>query len=210
LNNVEQLVLQLGAARLQVPSDKKIVLIPMAYDRNGAWGDIVKLRDVQTASYLVALQDARVIGIDPFSYARPGGTRCHSDLMTPHRLMSEGILRVPYPGAGNGPRSLLVKAVTTDGRVGHTRIGVWVRNRLFFDMPADHGARTAVEKRLEGGHLRAVRSRSAEPFDVLPRPPDRAAPRRALAGQGEGRSPLPPAARARPVHGCLGRGRAVG
>jgi len=136
---------QLGPARLQVPANKKIVLIPMAYNRNFTWPDIVRLRDVQWPSYLVAQMDPRVIAIDPFAYTRAGGTRDLPDLKTPHRVMSERILGVPYPGAANGPHSLHVKALTADGKYGNARVGVYVRNRLFFDMAVDHGARTAVE-----------------------------------------------------------------
>jgi hypothetical protein len=107
---VEVLNKYLNSTKAQVPSGKQIVLVMMAYDRNGNWTNIDILRDLQIPVYMQAFDDPRVVAITMFSYSRAGGSRDHPELRTSHRLIGERILGVSIPGSGNGPRTLTVQA----------------------------------------------------------------------------------------------------
>lgn len=52
---------------------KQIFLTMQAYDRNGTWTNMTTLEALQRPVYLNAYADAVVIGINMFSYNRPGG-----------------------------------------------------------------------------------------------------------------------------------------
>jgi hypothetical protein len=83
----------LEQAKRRVPADKQIVLIMMAYDRNGSWTNPETLATLQLPVYLNAYDDARVSAILMFSYAPPGGTRFYPQLKAIHRQIGEQILR---------------------------------------------------------------------------------------------------------------------
>jgi hypothetical protein len=90
-DNIDNLNAYLTQAKARVPSDKKIVLVMMAYDRNSGWKNIATLTDLQIPTYLFAYNDPRVIAITMFSYGRCGGTRAHPELKTMHRQIWEKI-----------------------------------------------------------------------------------------------------------------------
>jgi hypothetical protein len=126
--NINALNAYLQTTKAQVPSGKQIVLVMMAYDRNGTWPNIDTLRDLQVPVYLAAYNDPRVIAINMFSYTRRGGSRDHPELRTPHRLMGERILDRSIPDAENGPRTIRVVAYGVSGGRASDRITVTVRN----------------------------------------------------------------------------------
>jgi hypothetical protein len=126
--NIDNLNTSVSRAMSQVPGSKNIILVPMAYDRNGQWTNIDTLRDLQIPTYLLAYNDSRVISINMFSYTRAGGTRDHPELKTPHRLMGERILGISIPQASDGPRTLTVRAFDAAGNTGRNRVTVTVSN----------------------------------------------------------------------------------
>ncbi len=91
--NTESLKCYVERMKARVPADKKLVLIMMAYNRNGAWTNRRTLVDLQYQAYLLACDDPRVIGLTMFAYGRPGGTRDHPELQKVHRRMAEAIGR---------------------------------------------------------------------------------------------------------------------
>jgi hypothetical protein len=121
---VEVLNKYLTSTKAQVPPGKQIVLVMMAYDRNGNWTNIDTLRDLQIPVYMQAFNDPRVIAITMFSYSRAGGSRDHPELRTSHRLIGEGILGVSIPGSGNGQRTLTVQAFHSLGETATDRVTV--------------------------------------------------------------------------------------
>ena len=129
--DIQNLRARVGAQLAQVPAGKSIVLVPMAYDRNGAWPNIDTLRDLQAPMYLLAFNDPRVVAINMFSYTRAGGSFDHPELRTPHRMMAERIFARPIRGATEGPHSLRVRAVATDGAEATEAIVVTVANAAF-------------------------------------------------------------------------------
>jgi hypothetical protein len=58
------------------------------YDRNGKWTDEASLAMLQRACYEEALREPRSVGINIFSYGRPGGSRDHSELVAEHRQIA--------------------------------------------------------------------------------------------------------------------------
>jgi hypothetical protein len=108
----------------------------MAYDRNGQWRNLDTLRDLQVPTYLAAYGDPRVVSINMFAYGRElpiaacvhGGTHCHPELKTPHRLIGERVLGMPIAGAGNGPRTLRVRAFDDGGASAIDSVSVSVSN----------------------------------------------------------------------------------
>ena len=81
-------------AKARIPAGKQIVLVPMAYDRNGLWaGDIGTLTDLQDVAYLKAYNDPRVVALSMFSYARPGGSRDHPELKARHQAQGALLMR---------------------------------------------------------------------------------------------------------------------
>jgi hypothetical protein len=126
--NIALLRQRVTTAINQVPAGKNIVLVPMAYDRNGQWTNIDTLRDLQVPTYLLAYNDPRVIALNMFSYTRQGGSRDHPELRTPHRLMGEKMLNRTVPCAVDGPRTLRAVATAADGTTASARIVVTVAN----------------------------------------------------------------------------------
>jgi len=125
--NVDALTSRVRQRMAEVPAGRKIHLVPMAYDRNGAWTDIETLRDLQTPVYLLAHNDPRVIAINMFSYTRAGGSRDHPELRTSHRLMAEKALGISVPGAALGKRTVSVKAFDAAGNSVADRVPVTVQ-----------------------------------------------------------------------------------
>jgi len=66
--------------------------------------------------------------VSMFSYGRPSGTREHPDLKTPHRLIGERVLGTTVPGAGNGPRTLVVRVSDDAGNSATHRVTVTAAN----------------------------------------------------------------------------------
>lgn len=124
IDNFRALIGALGRALGQVPPGKQIVLAQMAYDRNGAWPNVDTLRDLQTVPYGMAALDRRVVAINLFAYARPGGTFAHPELAVAHKLVAEKILGRELRGAGAGPRTLYVKAIDAAGANAVARVVV--------------------------------------------------------------------------------------
>lgn len=91
-------------AKARIPASKQIVLVTMAYDRNGAWaGDIGTLAGLQDVAYLKAHNDPRVIGLAMFSYARPGGTLFYPSVKARHQEQGVQLMRwirIDSPGSG--------------------------------------------------------------------------------------------------------------
>ena len=101
--NVRRMLADLTVAKRRVPEGKRIVLIGMGYDRNGAWTtapggpgaapvNVAALRDLQIPTYLGGHDDPRVIALVFFSYGRPGGTRTYPDLKARHQEIGARIL----------------------------------------------------------------------------------------------------------------------
>lgn len=126
--NIDALSSHLAVAKARVAPEKQIVLVMMAYDRNGTWKDVDTLRDLQGVAYLHAYNDPRVTAIAMFAYTRAGGSRDHPELRTPHRLIGERILNLSVPEAGNGPRTLSVEGIDLAGDTARDRITVTVAN----------------------------------------------------------------------------------
>jgi hypothetical protein len=136
--NVAALNVYLTNAKAQVPAGKQIVLVIMAYDRNGSWSswsNIDTLRDLQIPVYLQAYNDPRVVAITMFAYTRPGGSRDHQELRTPHRLIGERLLGLSVPLAGNGLRTLSVKAYDSAGNSVMDRVTLTIANLPSSDPP---------------------------------------------------------------------------
>jgi hypothetical protein len=89
--NVDRLNNILDARKAQVPAGKCIIVIMMAYDRNGQWTNIETLKMLQAPAYLKSYSDPRVSAITMFSYARPGGAKFYPDLQQIHQQMSLSI-----------------------------------------------------------------------------------------------------------------------
>ena len=153
--NIDELNARVRERMAEVPDDKQIMLVMMAYDRNcGAaptcWANIDTLRDLQVPTYLIAHDDPRVISLTMFAYARQGGSRDHPELRTPHRLIGERILDVSIRGAANGLRTLSVKGFDADGNVATDRVTVIVFNALRLKgAPID---RTTLDRKLLMGY----------------------------------------------------------
>jgi hypothetical protein len=128
--NIDTLSTYLEGTKAQVPAGKDIVLVMMAYDRNGQWTNIETLRDLQVPTYLHAYNDPRVVAINMFAYTRAGGSRDHPQLRVPHRLIGEKTLGTAIAGAGNGPRTLSIKAYDAGGNSSTDRVSVVVANAL--------------------------------------------------------------------------------
>ncbi len=90
--NVNNLYSYVQQAKARVPASKNIVLVMMAYDRNGGWKNIATLTDLQIPAYLLAYNDPRVIALTMFAYGRSGGTRDHPELKAPHKQIGAKIL----------------------------------------------------------------------------------------------------------------------
>ena len=114
--NVENLNNLLTQAKARVPANKKIILIMQAYDRNGQWGNINTLKDLQKPVYMQSYNDQRVDAILMFSYGRGGGSRDHPELKVMHRKIGEKIMdtsgipsapsiRLVTPNEGEGVNS---------------------------------------------------------------------------------------------------------
>ncbi|HZM83719.1 MAG TPA: hypothetical protein VFC19_49000 [Candidatus Limnocylindrales bacterium] len=138
--NIDYLNSTVTEAKSRVPQGKQIGLVMQAYARNGRWLNVDTLRDLQVPTYLLAHNDPRVVAITMFSYGRGSGTREKYDLTTPHRLIGERILGTPMPRAGDGPRTLAVKA--SDGST--QRITVHARLARRGDFAGDYKADPAV------------------------------------------------------------------
>ena len=82
----------LEQAKRRIPSDKQIVFIMMAYDRNGRWTNPDTLAALQLPVFVHAYDDPRVTAILMFSYGPPGGTRFYPRLQAIHRHIGEQIL----------------------------------------------------------------------------------------------------------------------
>jgi len=99
--NTEELRLYLNVAKARVPASKDIVLVMMAYDRNGAWTNIETLVEIQYNTYtLAAANDPRVVAITMFAYGRPGGSRDHPELKAAHREIGKALFG-PLPDSCN-------------------------------------------------------------------------------------------------------------
>lgn len=85
-----------------VPGDKDLVLVMMAYDRNGHWKDIDSLAAMQASAYESAYDDPRVVGITMFAYGRPGGARDYEVLREQHRAIGKKIGPLPPPAIPGG------------------------------------------------------------------------------------------------------------
>ena len=75
----EKMICRLEQAKARIPANKKIIIVPMGFDRRtggpppadvGWAGDVPTLTALQDPPYLKAYNDPRVIGIFPFAYAR--------------------------------------------------------------------------------------------------------------------------------------------
>jgi hypothetical protein len=136
-SNIAQLELHLQQSMDQVPAGKDIVLVMMAYDRNGKWENIDTLRDLQFPVYMLAYNDPRVISINMFSYSRKGGTRFHPSLTTAHKLMADRIFKFAVPFAGDGRRTLSVRAYDNEGNVISDLVNVVVSNNSIPPTPPE-------------------------------------------------------------------------
>jgi Bacterial Ig domain len=143
-SNIDYMVRKVTEAKNRIPADKQIGIIMQAYARNGYWTNIDTLRDLQVPTYLLAYNDPRVVVIEMFSYGRATGTREHRELTTPHRLIGERILGLPIPRAGDGPRTLAVKAFDAAGNTAEHRIGVQAQLSRRGDFAGDHKADPTV------------------------------------------------------------------
>jgi len=74
-------------------SNKDVVLVMQAYTRGGTWDAwISNLVDMQTATYLQAYNDWRVVGINMFAYGRTGeGTVAHPELQNAHKDIARAL-----------------------------------------------------------------------------------------------------------------------
>jgi hypothetical protein len=127
-DNVDSLVNYVNTAKARVPQDKKLVLIMMAYDRNGGWKNLQTLIDLQQPTYELAANDARVLAITMFSYGRPGGTHDHPELKLAHRRMGERILSQAVGALSNGPHKIEAVAIGKDGTTATSAISITVEN----------------------------------------------------------------------------------
>ncbi|MEQ1875592.1 MAG: hypothetical protein ABL958_03035, partial [Bdellovibrionia bacterium] len=100
--NVQRLNAIIDARKATVGAGKKIMIVMMAYDRNGQWTNITTLTQLQYPAYLKAYSDPRVIAITMFSYARPGGARFYPSLMNAHKEMAGRIFNI-NPGPNPTP-----------------------------------------------------------------------------------------------------------
>jgi hypothetical protein len=119
--NISEMNECVQAAMNKIPIEKQIVLVMMAYTRDGQWTNIDTLRDLQVPTYLLAYNNPRVIGLRMYTYYRfiPGtsehtGTYRYTDLVYPHKLIYEKIksttLSIP-----EGRRTLSIIAYDTYG-----------------------------------------------------------------------------------------------
>lgn len=127
-DNVDNLVNYVNSAKARIPSQKKLVLIMMAYDRNGAWKDLQTLIDLQEPTYKLAADDPRVLAITMFSYGRPGGTSEHPELKLAHRRMGERILSRAVGALSNGPHTIEAVAIGKSGQNAKSTISITVEN----------------------------------------------------------------------------------
>lgn len=97
--NVARLNGIIDARKATVLPGKSMIIVMMAYDRNGQWTNIRTLQTLQFPAYDKAKDDPRVLAITLFSYARPGGTRDHPMLEYAHRLMASAMFKTPVPTA---------------------------------------------------------------------------------------------------------------
>ena len=135
--NIDELNTVLSNAMNKVPSNKNILLVMMAYTRNGDWTNLDTLRDLQVPTYLKACEDQRVISIRMFAYHRPAaganaGTRENPVLTTPHKLIAEKLLGItlnpPEGPAVNGRRTIRVKVYNNCGQTANDLVVVNVNN----------------------------------------------------------------------------------
>lgn len=94
--NAEELRSYIDTMKARIPAGKKLLLVMMAYDRNGQWTNVRTLVDLQYQAYLLACNDPRIIGITMFSYGRPGGTRDHAELRMAHQRIAKS-MGIPHP-----------------------------------------------------------------------------------------------------------------
>jgi hypothetical protein len=91
-------VKRLTARRFQQAIDfcpgKPLVLIAQAYDRNGRWRDEDGLEALQWAAINAARENARVVGVWGFAYARPGGGKDHPLVARWHEALA-AVARTP-------------------------------------------------------------------------------------------------------------------
>lgn len=127
-DNVDNLVNYVNSAKTRIPKEKKLVLIMMAYDRNGAWKDLQTLIDLQEPTYKLAADDERVLAITMFSYGRSGGTQEHPELKLAHRRMGERILGRAVGALSNGPHMIEAVAIGKNGQTVRSAISITVEN----------------------------------------------------------------------------------
>jgi len=127
-DDVAALAAYVASAKARVPADKSLVLIMMAYDRNGGWTNLATLYDLQLASYDLFRDDPRVLAVTMFSYGRPGGTHDHPELKVAHALIAERVLGISVPWLANGPRMLGAVAHDATGGTATDEVAVTVEN----------------------------------------------------------------------------------
>jgi len=83
----ERLLMSLQRQSERLPGQTPIVIVAQAYDRNGAWINMLTLAAMQPVYAEFARRDPRVVGILWFSYARPGGVLDHQELLPWHKAI---------------------------------------------------------------------------------------------------------------------------
>ena len=128
--NRQRLISQVQAQRnIAVSANKLVLYIAQAYTRNYGWADANLVRDLQPIPYLLAANDPWVMGVVMFSYLRASGSREISDLLVPQRLVGNRLLGGTLtPPAGNGPRTLAIRATDTAGNTSWDFLKVFVQN----------------------------------------------------------------------------------
>jgi hypothetical protein len=71
---------------------KDVFLVMQAYDRSAMWTNPDALENFQQPVYLKAYNDPAVIGINMFSFNRPGGTKTYPEIQFRHYPIAERIL----------------------------------------------------------------------------------------------------------------------
>ncbi len=115
--NIDNLITQVTNDMNKVPTNMDISLVMMAYNRNNVWSNIDTLRDLQIPTYLMAYANTRIINIRMFAYNRIcQGVQQFPELLTPHKMIGEKIMNlIMIPPAGNGQRTIKVKAYSSTG-----------------------------------------------------------------------------------------------
>ncbi|MBN2533958.1 MAG: Vps62-related protein, partial [Spirochaetales bacterium] len=134
-NNINLLYQTVERQMNQVPAGKSMVLITMAYARNGAWIDMDTLRDLQVPTYLIAHDNPRVLSIHMFAYTRATGTRDHPELKTSHRMIGDRLLNISDSFPENGLHTISVIAYDANGNTAMDRVAVSVENGTLTQEP---------------------------------------------------------------------------